>query len=85
MVELFDTTVAGPVRISGTTRRVAIAGSEIVGPVSVTGNNTGSVPIVISGNTITGPLACSDNQPPPTHGGLHNDVTGPKSGQCTTL
>jgi hypothetical protein len=85
VVELFDTTVAGPVRISGTTRRVAIAGSEIVGPVSVTGNNTGSVPIVISGNTITGPLACSGNQPPPTHGGLHNDVTGPKSGQCATL
>jgi hypothetical protein len=27
----------------------------------------------------------SHRQPPPTHGGLHNDVTGPKSGQCATL
>jgi Concanavalin A-like lectin/glucanases superfamily len=34
---------------------------------------------------ITGPLSCSGNQPPPSHGGLHNDVTGPKTGQCAGL
>jgi hypothetical protein len=85
VVELFDTDVTGPVRITGSTRRVAIAGSEIDGPVTVADNNTGSVPIVISDDTVVGPLSCSGNQPPPSNGGQPNHVTGPRSGQCATL
>jgi hypothetical protein len=84
-VQLVDTSVIGPVRVSGSTTRVAIAGSTVTGPVNVVGNATGATPIMISDNRITGPLACSSNQPPPINGGLTNDVTGPRSGQCAGL
>lgn len=84
-VELFDSTITGPVRITGSTQRVAIAGSQISGPVTVSGNATGTVPIVIAGNRIVGLLACTGNQPAPVNGGHTNDVTGPRSGQCAML
>jgi hypothetical protein len=84
-VQLLDSSVVGPVRVSGTTTRVAIAGTTVTGPVNVVNNTTGATPIVISDNRVVGPLACSGNQPPPVNGGLANDVTGPRSGQCARL
>jgi len=85
VLELFDTTIVGPLSTSGATQRVAIVDSHVTGPVSVTNSATGGTPIVISGNRIIGPLACSGNQPPPGNGGTTNNVTGPKSGQCAGL
>lgn len=85
VVELFDSTVAGPVSVSESTVRAAIAGTRVTGKVDVVDNATGNVPIVISDNRVIGGLACSGNQPPPVNGGLANDVTGPKSGQCAQL
>jgi len=84
-VQLLDSTITGPVSVSWSTTRVAIVDNQVTGPVNVTQNVTGSAPIVISGNRITGPLACSGNQPPPGNGGTTNSVTGPKSGQCAQL
>lgn len=64
---------------------MAIAGTEVDGPVSVVNNATGTTPIVISDNRVSGPLACSGNEPSPVNGGLTNDVTGPRTGQCARL
>jgi hypothetical protein len=58
------------------------APNTIIGPVTVTGTAGWNV---IAGNTITGPLACADNAPPPVNNGFGNTVVGPKSGQCRTL
>ena len=84
VVELFDTDVTGPVRITGTTQRVAIAGSEIEGPVTVSANNTGSVPIVTP-TTRRRPALVFGRPAPTLERGLPNHVTGPRSGQCAAL
>jgi hypothetical protein len=40
---------------------------------------------VVAANTITGPLGCTGNEPPPVNQGQPNTVDGAKSGQCTDL
>lgn len=52
------------------------------GPVQVT-DQSGLV--VLAGNTITGPLACSGNDPAPVDAGHPNSVEGPVTGQCEEL
>ncbi len=84
-LEISDLTVIGPVSLRGSTSLLSFTGNHVTGPVSVTNNVTGSTPILVSGNTVIGPLACSGNQPPPTNGGIPNQVLGPVSGQCTGL
>jgi streptogramin lyase len=74
-------TITGAVTLSQNTGQVALGGSTVTGPVSVTGDVGG--PTVIEGNKITGPLSCSGNTPPPTDGGYPNTVTGARSGQCS--
>jgi subtilisin family serine protease len=77
--------VDGPVSLRGGTTQVVLAGNRVDGLVSLVGNVTVPTPIVVSGNTIVGPLMCVDNQPPPVNDGHPNTVTGPASGQCATL
>lgn len=84
-VQLLGSTITGPVSVVGAVDRVAIHGSRVTGPVSLVANTTGTTPIVVSDNTVVGPLACSGNQPSPVNGGLANNVTGPMSGQCAGL
>lgn len=84
-VELYGLTVTGPVFLRDGTARLSLVGNHVTGPVTLVRNVTGSVPIVVSGNTIVGPLACSGNEPPPVDGGYPNTVSGPKSGQCGDL
>lgn len=79
-----DTTVLGPVDVTGTTSSVTVIGNRLGGPVSVTDNAT-SEPPVLSSNTVAGPLACSGNVPAPTDDGTPNTVTGPRTGQCAGL
>ena len=87
-VLLCGTTVSGPVSVTGRTRvwlgnpAGECAPSTIKGPVAVQ-NTTGST--IVSGNRISGPLACSGNSPAPTNAGQPNSVSGPKSGQCARL
>ncbi len=55
----------------------------MTGPVSVTGNTGGDN--VIAANTVSGPLSCSGNTPPPGNDNRKNTVRGPASGQCARL
>ncbi|MGH8823915.1 MAG: hypothetical protein ACRDVN_05505 [Jiangellaceae bacterium] len=41
---------AGPVRITGTTTRVAVAGTRVSRPLDLVGNSTGSTPTVVADN-----------------------------------
>lgn len=83
-VRLLDTTVLGPVSLAGLTENLLVSGSR-TGPLAVTGNDTGFAPIVISGNTVRGPLSCQGNSPAPVNDGVPNRVTGPAQGQCQGL
>jgi subtilisin family serine protease len=85
VVDLSGSRFAGPVSITGSTDLVSIVDNRIVGSLSLTDNNTGATPIVVSGNTIIGSLSCSGNEPPPVNNGVPNIVVGPKSGQCASL
>jgi hypothetical protein len=82
VVEIRDSQVTGLVSVDGSTGRVVLAGNQVIGPVSLVANATGTEPIVVSGNTITGLLSCVGNQPPPVDNGVPNTVTGPTLGQC---
>jgi hypothetical protein len=76
--------VTGPVSINGTLGGVAVSGTRVDGPLTLTGN-LGSTPIVVSANNANGPLACTSNAPPPTDLTMPNNVHGPASGQCAGL
>ncbi len=83
--EVYGSKLVGPVTLRDGTKQVALIGNRITGPVSVDRNVTAPTPIVIAANTITGPLRCAGNEPPPVNNAQPNDVTGPKSGQCRDL
>ncbi|MBB4909709.1 ExeM/NucH family extracellular endonuclease [Actinophytocola algeriensis] len=82
-VELDKADITGPVSLATNKAGVAIDTSKITGPVSLVGNTGGAA--VVAGNTVTGPLACTGNNPPPTNDGRKNTVRGPASGQCAKL
>lgn len=82
VVRLSGTEVTGPVQVSGTSAELTIRQNEFTGPVSLVGNQTGSTPIRLSGNTVTGPLRCVDNAPAPDDDDRPNTVRGPRTGQC---
>ncbi|MFB6397891.1 glycosyl hydrolase 53 family protein [Polymorphospora lycopeni] len=87
-VVVCDSRISGPVSLSegsSVTLGNPVLGcgrNTITGPVTVTGTLGWNV---IAGNSITGPLACSNNTPPPVNNGSTNTATGPKSGQCRSL
>lgn len=80
-----DSEIVGPLTVSGTTERLTVTGNQVTGPVRLSGNSTGSEPIVIADNTIAGVLTCDGNTPAPDDAGLPNTVTGPVQGQCREL
>jgi O-glycosyl hydrolase len=84
-VRLVGTAITGPVRVSGATDQVLISGTHVTGPLTITDSGTGFAPIVVSGNTVEGPLACSGNSPAPVNEGVPNTVTGATRGQCRGL
>jgi Subtilase family/Fibronectin type-III domain/PA domain/Viral BACON domain/Peptidase inhibitor I9 len=84
-VELYGSVVTGPVSLREGTTQVALIGNHITGPVSLARNTTAPTLIVVAGNTVVGPLACDDNEPPPVNNGQPNMVSGPASGQCRDL
>jgi hypothetical protein len=79
-VFLTDTTVTGPVRITGTSGPVVVVDATVEGPVQVSANR-GDAPL-LAANTVTGPLRCDGNTAPPVDLELGNSVQGPKTGQC---
>jgi O-glycosyl hydrolase len=84
-VRLVGTSVVGPVAVAGVRGRVHLSGSTFTGPVVVSGVDTGYAPVVVSGNTVRGPLSCHANSPTPVNEGVPNTVTGPATGQCRVL
>jgi hypothetical protein len=78
-------TIGGSVSVSSNTNGLELFGNTIGGAVSATGNNGGATgEVVVGANTISGPLSCSTNTPPPTDAGTANTATL-KSGQCSAL
>jgi hypothetical protein len=85
-VELSFTQVTGPIAVRGTTGTLTLGGNQVTGSVLLVDNITGQSPIVVSGNTISGSLFCTGNQPVPVPLGLPNTVVGGrKLGQCAQL
>ncbi|MEV6973708.1 FG-GAP-like repeat-containing protein [Kitasatospora sp. NPDC093806] len=87
-VELCGSAV-GALRIAGTTGPVVVGAPEqgcaadrIDGPAVFDGNRGGTE---VAGNTITGPLDCARNTPPPVNGGSANSVAGPRTRECAAL
>jgi endo-1,4-beta-xylanase len=85
LVTLADVRVLGTVRVSGATERLELTGNRVLGAVTLTGNQTGDNPLLVSGNTVIGVLSCTGNQPAPVDGGVPNTVVGVALGQCRTL
>lgn len=87
-VTVCATSVTGATRLvdgRGVTLGHPAAGCAVntfTGPVTV--NDTTGL-TVIAGNTITGRLSCSGNEPPPVSVGHPNTVVGPVTGQCEEL
>jgi hypothetical protein len=85
-VELTLSQVVGPISVRGTTERVVMSGTQVVGSVLVVNNRTGDTPALVSGNWIVGSLFCTGNQPAPVDGGVPNTVIGGmKLDQCAGL
>ena len=76
--------VVGPVTVRPGGGLIA-TGATIVGPVRLVDSDTGPVAVVVAGNVVTGPLACTGNRPAPVNQGRPNSVTGPATGQCAEL
>ena len=79
-VSLLNTTVVGAVKVvdSGP---VSLENSTVRGTVTLRRNDTQTT---VSGNRITGVLACSGNDPAPADNGLANRG-GSREGQCAKL
>jgi hypothetical protein len=82
--------LGAPVTLSGNKGVIELGGDTVAGPVKVTGNAASGIDPEhrapeIEANRISGPLSCSGNIPPPTNDGLRNQVSGPRTGQCTGL
>jgi hypothetical protein len=84
-VVVTDSRIGGLVSVMRSTGPVSLAGNDVSGAVTLTGNRTGDTPSLVSGNRISGALWCAANQPPPVDGGVPNTVTGAKGGQCAGL
>jgi hypothetical protein len=77
-VELFHSTVSGPVVVEGVSSGVQILGGTIRGAVTLARN---AAP-VFAGVTVHGPLSCTGNTAAPDDLGVANSVHGPTLGQC---
>ena len=85
VVDVRDSRLTGGITVEGATGSVAIAGNRITGRVNLHDNSTGLRPVVLSGNSISGPLACTGNEPAPTDDDVANQVVGRVTGQCADL
>src|SRR5699024_10982469 len=80
-LQVQDSTMAGSL-LAHRAARIELSSSTITGSAHLSGTEG---EILISGSTITGALACHQNQQEPDDGGVPNELTGPVSGQCRAL
>jgi hypothetical protein len=71
----------GTLTLTGNTGGVTLSDIKLSGQAYVQ-NNTGSAPVVISGNSINGSLYATGNSPAPVDDGAVNVVSGTASGQA---
>jgi LmbE family N-acetylglucosaminyl deacetylase len=79
------TTIGGPVLANGVTGQISLTNAQVTGAVTLSNNNTGSTPVVVGDNAISGALSCSGNTPAPANNAQPNAVNGPENGQCSGL
>ncbi len=85
-VTVSNLTQTGTLTLKNDTDEVTFVGSKLKGPAYVEDNAaTASAQITVSGNTVTGPLYCTGNNPAPTDNGIINIVSGTASGQCAAI
>lgn len=84
-VELLNTNLTGPLQITGTSQDLTIVGGRFVGPVLLSGNQTGDRAGILAGATVTGPVLCAGNAPAPQNLQAPNTINGPVTGQCQGL
>ena len=85
-VSVDGTSIGGPVDLERRDRPgVASPTRRSRGRSALSGNATGTTPIVLGDNTIGGGLSCTGNAPPPVNNAQPNAVSGPESGQCAGL
>jgi hypothetical protein len=84
-VHLYNSTIRGPVALTGTTGSTAIVDSTISGPAVLLNNRTGSIEPIVADSRVNGPLVCAGNTPAPINLGAPNSVKGPAIGQCAGL
>jgi 5'-nucleotidase len=76
--------VSGPVSVTASGGGVRIDTITASGPMLVSGNS-GTAPVVVAANKVSGPLACLLNTPAPVNESRPNTVRGPATGQCAGL
>jgi hypothetical protein len=76
----------GTLTLENDSAGVTLNGSQVNGLAYVE-NNAATAPAVItvSGNTVTGSLYCTGNNPAPTDNGTANTVSGTATGQCAGI
>jgi hypothetical protein len=73
----------GTLTLSGDTGGVTLRTSSVNGPVYVENNAGPSV--TVAGNTVTGALYCTGNNPAPTDNGSINTMSGTATSQCAAI
>lgn len=79
VVSVSGARLAGSARVAGTTSWLRIAGSHVVGTLSVSASR-GTVAPDLGGTSVAGSLSCHGNETPPILTGT--TVTGTRTGQC---
>lgn len=79
-VEAIGSTLTGPVTISGTSTRLRLVDNTVTGPVRLDGNT--ATAFAFTGNSVAGPVVCRDNAATIRTQIPHNELTGPRHGQC---
>ncbi len=74
--------IGGALSLTSNSGGTTVVGNTVGGGTIARGNLNG---LFISGNNINGSLSCFANVPPPTNGGVTNNVVGAKIGQCAGL
>jgi hypothetical protein len=73
----------GTLTLSGDTGGITLSASSVNGAVHVENNAGPSV--TVAGNTVTGSLYCTGNNPAPTDNGSINTVSGTATDQCAAI
>jgi hypothetical protein len=74
---------SGTLTLSGDTGGVTLSANSVNGAVHVENNAGPSV--TVAGNTVTGSLYCTGNNPAPTDSGSINTVSGTATSQCAAI